>query len=129
MKIHDVQAALDEVRRNAGANPRGRANASLGKLNNYSVGLGRYTGRSPWERHLNGDELLYVLDGEVEITMLTDDDLITEQEILRTGCLFVVPQGRWHQLNAITDGISVFSASPPEDGAERTADDPRRAKG
>jgi ethanolamine utilization protein EutQ (cupin superfamily) len=48
----------------------------------YRIGLGRYSGRSPWERHLNGDELLYVLDGEVEITLLSDS-LEAEQETLR----------------------------------------------
>ncbi len=123
MKIHDVQAALNEIRQRASANPRGRANTDFGLLNDYSLGLGRYSGQSPWERHLNGDELLYVVDGELQITLLSDTRQ-EERETLRTGSLFVVPKGKWHQLDA-PNGVSVFFASPPESGAERTREDPR----
>ncbi len=124
MKIHDIQTAATEVRKKAAANPRGRANLDFGLLNDYSVGLGRYAGQSPWERHRNGDELLYVLDGEVTITVLSDGE--EEHETLRSGCLFVVPKDRWHQLDT-SEGVSVFFASPPDEGAERSRDDPRRS--
>jgi mannose-6-phosphate isomerase-like protein (cupin superfamily) len=126
MKVHDVQSALDEIVEQAHANPRGRANADFGMLNDYQLGLGRYTGQSPWERHRNGDELLYVMDGEVEITLLSEAGA-EEREILRSGSLFVVPRDRWHRLDT-SDGVSIFFASPPESGAERTGDDPRGAK-
>ena len=46
MKVHDVQSALDEILERASANPRGRANADFGLLNDYQLGLGRYTGQS-----------------------------------------------------------------------------------
>jgi hypothetical protein len=126
MKIHDVHSALEDIRRRAGANPRGRANADLGLLNDYAVGLGRYSGQSPWERDRNGDELLYVMDGEVLITLLSEAGA-EEREILHTGSLFVVPRDRWHQLDASNE-VSIFFASPPESGAERTQDDPRGSK-
>lgn len=126
MKVHDVRLALDEILQRARANPRGRANADFGLLNDYSLGLGRYSGASPWERHRNGDELLYVLEGDVEITLLSDAGA-EEREILRTGSLFVVPRDRWHQLITSAQG-SIFFASPPESGAERTRDDPRGSK-
>jgi hypothetical protein len=102
MKTYDVLSAVDNVRQKAASNPRGRANADFGLLNDYSLGLGRYSGLSPWERHRNGDELLYVVDGEVEITLLSDT--------LREDS---------------AGGVSVLFASPPESGAERTRDDPR----
>jgi mannose-6-phosphate isomerase-like protein (cupin superfamily) len=126
MKVHDVQSALDETLQRARANPRGRANADFGLLNDYSLGLGRYSGVSPWERHRNGDELLYVVDGEVEITLLPEAGG-EEREILRSGSLFVVPRDRWHRLDT-SDGVSIFFASPPESGAERTRDDPHGTK-
>ena len=126
MKIHDLQLALDEVFRLATENPRGRANADFGTLNEYALGLGRYSGVSPWERHRNGDELLYVVDGEVQITLLSEAGT-EERELIRTGRLVVVPQDRWHQLDAST-GASILFASPPESGAERTPDDPRHPK-
>jgi mannose-6-phosphate isomerase-like protein (cupin superfamily) len=126
MKVHDVKSALDEILQQARANPRGRANADFGLLNDYSLGLGRYSGSSPWERHRNGDELLYVVDGEVAIAVVLEDGTAAF-EVLRSGSLFVVPKDRWHQLNA-SDGASVLFASPPESGAERSRDDPRSSK-
>jgi mannose-6-phosphate isomerase-like protein (cupin superfamily) len=125
MKTHDVLSAMDAVREKAASGPRGRANADFGLLNDYSLGLGRYSGPSPWERHRNGDELLYVVAGEVEVTLLSAGHG-EEREVLRTGCLFVVPKDRWHQLNA-ANGVSILFASPPESGAERTRDDPRKS--
>ena len=47
-----------------------RANESLGMFDEGSIGMGRYVaGSSPWERHNNGDELLLVTDGEVQMGM------------------------------------------------------------
>ena len=42
-----------------------------------------YTGQTPWERHPDGDELLLALDGELEVTTLTDDGPVTRK--LRAG--------------------------------------------
>jgi mannose-6-phosphate isomerase-like protein (cupin superfamily) len=122
MKIHHIHAAIDEVRKKAATQPRGCANMEFGLLNDYSIGLGCYSGQSPWERHPNGDEMLYVLDGEVKITVLSGRE--EQHETLRSGCLFVVPKDRWHQLDT-SDGVSIFYASPPEEGAVRTRHDPR----
>ena len=37
------------------------ANEQLGMFNSENIGIGRYVaGKSPWERHNNGDELLLV---------------------------------------------------------------------
>ena len=99
-----------------------RANRSLGNHNEDNVGLGRYSGQSPWERHTNGDELLYVVDGEVEIEALRDD--ATVRGTLRAGSLFVVPNGVWHRLTG-QPSVTILFVSPPETGAERTREDPR----
>jgi mannose-6-phosphate isomerase-like protein (cupin superfamily) len=116
MKIHNPMESLGDLAREAASNPRGRANFDFGQLNDYQLGMGRYIGESPWERHRNGDELLYVLSGEVDITLLDDEG--EERDTIRTGSFFVVPKDRWHQLDT-PDGASIFYASPPEDGAER----------
>jgi mannose-6-phosphate isomerase-like protein (cupin superfamily) len=122
MKVQDLATALAELQ--TLADSRGRANKALGAFNEYSLGMGRYTGTSPWERHLNGDELLYVLDGDVTITVLTDGAPL--EESLRAGSLFVVPRGLWHQLDA-HPAVCILYASPGAEGAERTRDDPRNA--
>jgi quercetin dioxygenase-like cupin family protein len=117
MTIHDVNeararfAALDK-----------RANESLGTFNSMALGIGRYVaGSSPWERHSNGDELLYVLDGEVEIEVIEGQESF--KGTLRPGSLFVVPRGRWHQLTARAP-VNIMFSSPGEEGAERTRDRP-----
>jgi len=118
MKKQDVNAI-----RNAFAGMTRRANEALGQLDGRSVGIGRYVpGSSPWERHLNGDELLYVTDGAVRIEVL-DDAGNSWQEDLSTGSLFVVPKGRWHQLTA-RDNVNILYVSPAEDGVERQREHP-----
>jgi len=100
-----------------------RANETLGSFNDSSLGIGRYIkGSSPWERHTNGDELLFVTDGEIDVEIL-DDDGISSQITIGEGGLFVVPQGKWHQLTA-KDNVNILFASPSEDGAERTREHP-----
>jgi mannose-6-phosphate isomerase-like protein (cupin superfamily)/ketosteroid isomerase-like protein len=101
---------------------KSRANVSLGCFDRASIGIGRYVpGASPWERHANGDELLLVLDGSVDIEVLDEDR--PSRSTLAEGSLFVVPRGHWHQLLAETP-VTILYLSPPEDGAERTRDHP-----
>ena len=100
-----------------------RANESLGSFNKSSLGIGRYVvGKSPWERHTNGDELLIVTDGHVSIEVLEADGS-SNQFMIEDGSLFVVPQGKWHQLTA-TANVNIMYASPSEDGVERTREHP-----
>jgi len=100
-----------------------RTNESLGSFDQSSVGIGRYVpGSSPWEKHNNGDELLYITDGTVQIEVLEDsgDSAI---ETLVEGALFVVPRGKWHQLTA-TDNVNILYVSPSEEGVERQREHP-----
>ena len=68
---------------------------NVAKIGNLTLGVMSYTGQTPWERHPDGDELLLALDGEVEVTALTDDGPVTRK--LRAGEAFVCPQGLWHR--------------------------------
>jgi len=118
MKTHDVTGI-----REAFSTLSQRSNESLGTLDGSSIGIGRYVpGASPWERHNNGDELLLVMDGEVQIEVLEPSgDSFKEQ--LNEGSLFVVEKGKWHQLTA-TDNVNILYISPAEDGAERMREHP-----
>lgn len=109
MNKHDVASIRDRF-----AALSRRANESLGAFDASSIGVGRYVpGSSPWERHNNGDELLFVMDGEV---LEFSGASWTEQ--LNEGSLFVVPKGKWHQLTA-SDSVNILYVSPREDGVER----------
>jgi len=118
VQVHDVKSIRERF-----DTLSERANEALGLYNSSSLGIGRYVpGKSPWERHLNGDELLFVTDGYVAIELL-DGDGISESFEISKSQLFVVPSGRWHQLTAV-EHVNIMFASPPEEGAERTREHP-----
>lgn len=49
------------------------------------------------ERHLDGDELLYLIAGRMRLVLLEDDGSANEIQ-LHSGDAVLVPQGRWHRL-------------------------------
>ncbi len=94
--------------------------ARLASLGDGGVFAGSYDGDSPWERHTGGDELVHVLKGQTDLTILTDDGARVLD--LRGGMLTVVPRGLWHRFHA-PGGVTVLSVTPqPTDHS--TADDP-----
>lgn len=95
--------------------------ATLEKFGNGAVFTGSFDGRSPWERHRGGDELVHILKGETQLTILSgeSEDILT----LNAGMLTVVPQGCWHRFHA-PNGVTVLTVTPqPTDHS--TAEDPR----
>jgi quercetin dioxygenase-like cupin family protein len=72
--------------------------APLGSFGEWQLGAMRYTGQTPWERHPDADELLYAIDGEVDVTVMTHDGPV--ERTLQKGSIFVCPQGLWHRQNA-----------------------------
>ncbi len=69
----------------------------LETFNQCALGVIRFAGVTPWERHPD-DEFLYVLEGEVELTILADGR--RRCETLSAGCAGVVPAGAWHRQSA-----------------------------
>jgi|SRR5579862_1345467 len=84
-------------------------------------GVAAFSGTLPWEHHSAGDELLFVLTGESELTVLEDSGPVSRT--LAAGRLVIVPQGRWHSNNA-PDGVTFLYLTPRE-GNEHSCDDPR----
>jgi mannose-6-phosphate isomerase-like protein (cupin superfamily) len=83
--------------------------ATLGWMNDSNVGIQRYQGVPPWEIHRDADELLYVVDGELELTIVGDDGPETAE--VTGGMIVVVPKGRWHRPVATTL-VTLFSITP-----------------
>jgi quercetin dioxygenase-like cupin family protein len=97
---HDLDAALATLPTLAIGAGTSRAQADsafrmLASFNQCKIGLARFSGLTPWERHPDGDELLHALEGDVEITLLTDDG--PRRRTLRQGHVFVCPRGLWHR--------------------------------
>ncbi len=126
MKAYDIRTALKGVPEltitaNTTEDEAAAAFPQLAAFNGGGVFVGRYSGQPPWERHPKADELLHVLDGEIDVTVLTADG--PTEVTLRAGSLFVVPRGLWHRPVARA-GATLLSATPQPTEVS-FAEDPR----
>ena len=94
----------------------------LQTLNGCMVGVVRFSGRTPWERHPD-DELIYVLEGVVDVTVLEEGGGSAEAT-LRAGDVFVVPRKLWHRQDARASTGLLFVTSE-QGNATSEAEDPR----
>ena len=81
-------------------------------LSDYRDGglfIGHYAGNSEWERHGQGDELVFVIEGETTLTLLQESG--EQRNQLRAGELLVVPQGVWHRFET-PNGVKILTATP-----------------
>jgi PhnB protein len=127
LEAHDLRAALREVPHltitdSTTGEHADAAVRNLAKLDQLTLGVMSYTGQTPWERHPGADELLYALDGELEITVLTDDGPV--HETLRAGSAFVCPQGLWHRQLA-RKSVSMLYGTAVETSEISMEEDPR----
>ena len=72
-------------------------------------GIGSFAGRPPWELHTAGDELLFVLAGQCQLTVFEGSEKDTR--ILRAGTLAIVPRGCWHN-NDAPEGVTMLFMTP-----------------
>jgi uncharacterized cupin superfamily protein len=70
-----------------------------------------------WERHPTGDELVYVLAGDVEL--LLDHDLHTQSIHLRAGEAAIVPTGTWHRAAIHAPSRMLFVTPTPRRTEQR----------
>ena len=83
-------------------------------------GVSAFCGHPPWELHAKGDELLFILAGESELTVLANSE--PEVRTLRPGQLAIVPKGRWHS-NHAPNGVTMLWITPSE-GNQHSWDEP-----
>jgi mannose-6-phosphate isomerase-like protein (cupin superfamily) len=85
-----------------------------------TAGVAAFKGRPPWEFHNGGDELLFILAGESELTVLEEDGRFVCN--LSAGHLAIVPRGHWHSNNA-PEGVTMLWITPSE-GNEHSWEEP-----
>ena len=83
-------------------------------------GVASFTGSPPWEHHSAGDELLHVLHGLSELTVIEGGRRVTR--MLEAGAVAVVPRGCWHR-NSAPGGVTMVCMTPLE-GNSHSWDDP-----
>jgi len=122
--LHDVLGRARELRISDRTTEE-EANASFHSITRFdqcTLGLTKFTGLTPWERHPGGDELLYAVDGVVELTVLTDDGPV--QTSIGAGSVFVCPRGLWHRQLA-RESVTIVYGTATETTEISFADDPR----
>jgi quercetin dioxygenase-like cupin family protein len=127
MEPRDIRTALSnapelKIGANTTAAEADAAFPQLASFNSGGIFVGRFSGRSPWERHPTEDELLHVLQGEVEVTVLTDADTITVT--VPAGSIFVVPRGLWHR--QLPKPVVTLLSATPKPTEVSGAEDPRK---
>jgi hypothetical protein len=60
-----------------------RSMSFFGDFNGNMLGVVYFSGETPWECHPAGDELLYVLEGEIDLTILSADE--RQREVVGAG--------------------------------------------
>ncbi len=127
LEEHNLRAALREVPHltitaDTTSEEAEAAVRKVAKIGNLTLGVMSYSGLTPWERHPDGDELLLALDGEADVTVLTDEGPVERK--LRAGEAFVCPQGLWHRQRA-EKSVSMLYGTPIDTTEISFADDPR----
>lgn len=100
--LPELQVTRDTTEADATAAVR-----ALGTLDTCVLGVTKFSGLTPWEHHPDADELLYVLAGAVDVTVLTEEDTVVTS--VPAGSVFVVPRGRWHRQHARERAALLFA--------------------
>jgi len=81
-------------------------------VDGYTFGVATMTENSPHdgEMHPNGDEVLYLIDGKVRVTI--EADPVHELEML-PGDGVIVPQGTWHRVDILEPSQIVYLTPGP----------------
>jgi mannose-6-phosphate isomerase-like protein (cupin superfamily) len=118
MKAHQLESILNST-------PTWKeGGAEFWLLDSFSGGnawVGRYSGRSPWELHRQGEEFFHILRGRVEFTLLSSDS--THRVSVGAGEIFIVPRNMWHCQNC--EGVVVAVGATTGSTEHSVADDPR----
>lgn len=81
------------------------------QLSDYRDGgafIATFAGHSSWERHANGDELVYAVEGKTELVLLISG--AQRRSTLQAGELVIIPANTWHRFE--TTGIKLLTLTP-----------------
>jgi quercetin dioxygenase-like cupin family protein len=122
MKAHDLDSVLATISDEEASLVHGDPSRIFEQFNQCAVSAVRFSALPPWERHPEGDELLHVLDGELELAILAPEGRV--DITLRGGSVFIIPRGLWHRSRP-RGAVSMLGITPTRGGEHSWADDPR----
>ncbi len=91
-------------------------------VDGYTFGVATMSENSPHdgEMHPDGDEILYLISGRVNVTLETDP--VQELEML-AGDGLIVPKGVWHRVDILEPSQIVYLTPGPNGRYRPLADD------
>ncbi len=110
-----IEAAFERLKFLANRTPETsdeEADGAFAMLSEYRDGgifIGHYAGNSEWERHSNGDEIVFVVEGETTLILLVDNKEVSNR--LGQGELLVVPENTWHRFET-SKAVKIMSVTP-----------------
>jgi uncharacterized cupin superfamily protein len=123
MIIHDLSArAVERMMRVDLARAKEEPPSQIGtfEFHGCTCGVTSFSGRPPWELH-TGDELLHILAGETDLTLLEGQGATSRH--MQAGDLVVIPQDCWHR-NEAPNGVTMLWITPAK-GSRHSWKDPR----
>lgn len=131
--IIDLTAELAKLTMLRGRTPqttsadRVGTSAQLAPYRDGTIFTGKFSGKGAWERHMQGDELVHILDGSATLDIVADDGP-SQSFLVRAGTVAIVPRGAWHRFRS-PDGVTLMTATPlPTDHIRLDVDDPRKVE-
>ncbi|NKB65003.1 MAG: cupin domain-containing protein [Gammaproteobacteria bacterium] len=115
VKMVEIQAEIDKTEflkhrtRFTTNEEEEKAFSTLSRYRDGGIFAGGFSGESAWERHSQGDEMVQVLDGEADLTILEGNT--PEVLHIQKGMLVVVPKGLWHRFHA-PQGVTLMTVTP-----------------
>jgi mannose-6-phosphate isomerase-like protein (cupin superfamily) len=129
LTIIDLNAEMAKLKMLRGRTPetpeadRQGSFVRLAPYRDSAINAAKFSGEGPWERHVNGDEIVQVVDGATTFHIMTEAG--PQSYALKAGMVLIVPQGAWHRFEA-PDGVSLMTTTPqPTQHLTFTIDDPR----
>src|SRR5271156_189890 len=129
LSVIDLTAEIAKLTmfRRSPRSTREETKGSVARLADYRDGLLlaiKSSGSDHWERHLAGDELIHILDGNATLEIVCDAGP-PKSFALRAGMIAVIPQGAWHRGHS-AEGTTHLNATPfPGEHVELDVNDPR----
>ncbi len=122
----DLSATIGELKElkitdRTTAKEANEASHTVAEMGERTLGMMRFCGLTPWERH-GADELLYALEGAVDVTTLTASGPVHRR--VNAGSFFVCPENMWHRQRA-GDWVTILYGTPTKSSEFSFAEDPR----
>ena len=96
---------------------------NLAEYRDGAIFTTKFTGEGAWERHRNGEEVVYILDGDTAVHLMTEQGPETLE--LSAGMIAIVPQAAWHRFSS-PGGVTLLTVTPqPTDHPSVHVEDPR----